>query len=774
MNQQNTAVMRAAILERVSTEEQTHGYGLDVQDDACRAYVERKGWRLHDVYKDEGVSGSLTKRPGFDRLMADVKAGLIDVVVVHKFDRVGRTGRAFWRWIWQLEDLETAIVSVTQEIDTTTTTGKFMLQQFAALAEMEYNLIRERTQGGLQKKAEAGGWPGGAPPYGYRIEGKGKRGSFLVIDENEAATLKAARKMAVEEGLNTREMAQRLNALGMFTRSGKPWSHSNLRAKLISESTLRAVVTFRNPKRAHAGHGATLNKDGTAKHGKTVTIKLDPVFTPDEVADLSAAMGRLGNGKPKPKPHGYPLSKRLFNEHTGCNSHHVGMARASRLGRWYRCKGLAAKYPGDPTCTCKVVDADAMEAAVWGEVVNLLGDPDRLKAMAAEWVGMTAGEQTNHADRIADLDRQIGERESALVRTVTDYAKLNLPPVALEAATRALTEELEQLQAMRDEAAAWLEETEATAQRARDLEALATTARTRLADMEPAEQAEVLALLDVRVTITGEIPKPRLGMACSVRDWFTANDRLVPDELTDEVYALVEPVIKAWEPEHPNRRLIPSRLMLDAMFYKARTGCRWEDLPERFGLWKSIHSRYKRWRADGTWHEIMAALPNTGQPLRTPSLVPPFRVEGRVDPRVLTDADAGAGAPPGETGVPGPATSGRSAGVHELLRQEAVLVTDAAEVIELVGDMGELAPDRRGPVLPRDLLDPAAHQVLDALPARVAADVDGIARGARTTRDDAVARLYELRALGYVERHGDDWKLTRQAVIPVGDGSDDH
>lgn len=125
-------------------------------------------------------------------------------------------------------------------------------------------------------------------------------------------------------------------------------------------------------------------------------------------------------------------------------------------------------------------------------------------------------------------------------------------------------------------------------------------------------------------------------------------------------------------------------------------------------------------------------------------------------------------------GVPGPATSGRSAGVHELLRQEAVLVTDAAEIIELVGDMGELAPDRRGPVLPRDLLDPAARQVLDALPTRVAAGVDGIARGARTTRDDAIARLYELRALGYVERHGDDWKLTRQAVIPVESGSDDH
>lgn len=121
-------------------------------------------------------------------------------------------------------------------------------------------------------------------------------------------------------------------------------------------------------------------------------------------------------------------------------------------------------------------------------------------------------------------------------------------------------------------------------------------------------------------------------------------------------------------------------------------------------------------------------------------------------------------------GVPGPATSGLSAGVHELLRGDATLVTDAAEVVELVGDMGELAPDRRGPVLPRDLLDAPARRVLAALPGSRTATADEIARGAQTTEDDAIARLYELRSLGYVERHGDGWKLTRQAMISVRGG----
>lgn len=94
-----------------------------------------------------------------------------------------------------------------------------------------------------------------------------------------------------------------------------------------------------------------------------------------------------------------------------------------------------------------------------------------------------------------------------------------------------------------------------------------------------------------------------------------------------------------------------------------------------------------------------------------------------------------------------------------------MLVTDPAEVVEVVGDMGQLAPERRGPVLPRDLLEVAARRVLAALPGRGTASAAAVARGAQTSPEDAVARLYELRSLGYVERHGDGWRLTRQAVI---------
>ncbi|MHA7959859.1 DNA-processing protein DprA [Streptomyces sp. L500] len=110
-------------------------------------------------------------------------------------------------------------------------------------------------------------------------------------------------------------------------------------------------------------------------------------------------------------------------------------------------------------------------------------------------------------------------------------------------------------------------------------------------------------------------------------------------------------------------------------------------------------------------------------------------------------------------GVPGPVTSGLSAGVHELLREGACLVTDADEITELIGDMGELAPERRGPVLARDLLPDAAARTLEAVPGKGGAELALIARNAGMGRDRTLGSLYELQALGFVERLGDQWQL---------------
>ena len=117
--------------------------------------------------------------------------------------------------------------------------------------------------------------------------------------------------------------------------------------------------------------------------------------------------------------------------------------------------------------------------------------------------------------------------------------------------------------------------------------------------------------------------------------------------------------------------------------------------------------------------------------------------------------------------VPGPVTSATSAGCHTLLREwgEAVCVTDTAEVLDLVGLIGDdLAPDRRGPVLDRDLLDPVTRDVLEAIPARGGTGSARIAVTAGVDLDTALASLGALSAGGFVERCAKGWRLRRRPL----------
>jgi DNA processing protein len=113
-------------------------------------------------------------------------------------------------------------------------------------------------------------------------------------------------------------------------------------------------------------------------------------------------------------------------------------------------------------------------------------------------------------------------------------------------------------------------------------------------------------------------------------------------------------------------------------------------------------------------------------------------------------------------GVPGPCFSELSVGVHAMIRTGATLVSDAAEVIELIGGIGtDLAPQRQGPVLPRDLLSPDAARVLDALPAGPdGVPLEAVARAAGLGSDPVLRHLYELASLGFVQRRGTHWRLT--------------
>ena len=145
--------IRAALYARVSTT--GHGQDVGLQLDELRQVAAQRGWVAAD-YVDEGVSGSKDRRPALDRMMADARAGKLDVVVVWRFDRFARNTAHLLAAMDEFRALGVSFVSLREQIDTSTPMGKAMFTIVSAISELERDLIRERVVAGVQRAKASG------------------------------------------------------------------------------------------------------------------------------------------------------------------------------------------------------------------------------------------------------------------------------------------------------------------------------------------------------------------------------------------------------------------------------------------------------------------------------------------------------------------------------------------------------------------------------------------------------------------------------------------
>src|SRR4051794_15876166 len=144
--------LRCAIYTRVSTDENLdQAYNsLHAQSDSCAAYVQSQqaeGWLLNpDRYQDGGFSGGSLERPALQRLLADIKAGQVDVIVVYKIDRLCRSLIDFAKLVEVMEAHEVTFVSVTQSFNTTNSMGRLTLNVLLSFAQFEREVIGERIR----------------------------------------------------------------------------------------------------------------------------------------------------------------------------------------------------------------------------------------------------------------------------------------------------------------------------------------------------------------------------------------------------------------------------------------------------------------------------------------------------------------------------------------------------------------------------------------------------------------------------------------------------
>jgi DNA invertase Pin-like site-specific DNA recombinase len=170
----DSRLYRAAIYARVST---INGQDPKMQTRELREYCERRGWKFAGEYVDEGISGSKDNRPDLNRLMADAHKRRFDAVVVWRFDRFARSVSHLLRALESFKSLGIEFVSLSEQVDTSTPTGKMVFTVLGAVAELERCLIAERVKAGLRNA---------------RAKGKRLGRPRVAVDVTRVASLRAA------------------------------------------------------------------------------------------------------------------------------------------------------------------------------------------------------------------------------------------------------------------------------------------------------------------------------------------------------------------------------------------------------------------------------------------------------------------------------------------------------------------------------------------------------------------------------------------------------
>lgn len=613
----NVKVAVAAYM-RVSTAEQKRRFGIPVQRHAIQALVERRPeWRLTEYRQDIGESGSTHTRPEFDALLEDISAGQVQVVAVHRLDRLGRTEAAIWRCIWQIEDAGAQVACCTDPLGDPGMDQWLTVDRLARDVEADYRRLVARTQAGRQLKAVGGGWPGGPPPYGYRLSGKGSFGSALEVDPAEARVVRLIADLLIEGEHTLTGLAEELDNRGI--RSGKHWTPANL-GRRLSSGTFLGEAVFRRADRQWGDHCTKVGSDGRPVHGESVSIPLPEILTAGRVEAVQEALAELSRPR-RNRIAEYPLTGRIGGR---CGLSYVGLFRGKDGLRTYRCSGIKGRV----SCGCVFLPADYVEHEVGKRVSEMLAampSGSRPGELAPTDVAVRA---SRHAERVALLDQFATRRRQYL----DEVRALAAPDHVVAAAAQQIESDLRVLGRIAAHARDWLREIEDLARRDGLLRAALAAPTPDILALPPREQRRMIELVDVRVEVADPAFRYREGTKCLTMRWHQRTGELIPPDPTDAQWKRVDQLLRARFSAHHFRSPLDLRSALTGMLHRLRTGILWDELPMRFGDRVKLRARQHSWLVSGVWGEIVRLLNDGGR--GTPVFeraVPPLVIRTALD-----------------------------------------------------------------------------------------------------------------------------------------------
>jgi DNA invertase Pin-like site-specific DNA recombinase len=400
--------LRCAVYTRKSSEEGLDQAfnSLDAQRDACEAYVasqRSEGWvAMHDRYDDGGISGATLERPALKRMLADIEAGLVDVVVVYKIDRLSRALMDFARLVEVFDANQVTFVSVTQSFNTTTSMGRLTLNILLSFAQFEREVIGERIRDKFAASRRRGMWMGGWAPLGYDIQDR-----KLVVNEAEAAQVRRIFAGFVELESGTR-LLRILHAERVTTKRGKPLTKADLYRMLSNRIYLGEAVHKGTP---HPGeHDAIVSQEAWA--AVHAVLQISPRVRRNHSAGETPSL----------------LRGLVFGADGRAMSPSHTRGKRGQIYRYYVSQSVLKGGAGDGPAIARV-PAGEIEALVLAQVRALLRQPEVVvgtwRAAGATLPGITEAEVVAALGHFAPLwDELFPSEQARIVRLLVDRVEI--------------------------------------------------------------------------------------------------------------------------------------------------------------------------------------------------------------------------------------------------------------------------------------------------------------------------------------------------------------
>ncbi|MDQ6732803.1 MAG: recombinase family protein [Nitrospirota bacterium] len=422
------AKLRCAIYTRKSSEEglEQDFNSLDAQREACEAFItsqKREGWVLvSDMYDDGGFSGGTIERPAFQRLLSDVSADKIDIVVVYKVDRLTRSLSDFAKIVDIFDKHTVSFVSVTQQFNTTSSMGRLTLNILLSFAQFEREVTGERIRDKIAASKKKGMWMGGLPSLGYDVKDR-----KLIVNKTEAETVRHIFRRYIELK-SVRELKEDLDGAGIVSKIRTASDGSRYGGQPLARGAIYLILQ----NRIYRGEIVHKDKSYPGEHEAIV----DEVLWNNVQAILSENRVDRANGKAGNEPN--LLMGILFDAH----GDRMSPTHANKKGTRYRyyisrslldgstkAQGAGQRIPAialeslvvrrvrdwlaEPAAILRVVQHAASDAVTQKRLIEraghfAAGDHDRGSEGLRPFLRSSIGRVQVHADRIditLDQDR---------------------------------------------------------------------------------------------------------------------------------------------------------------------------------------------------------------------------------------------------------------------------------------------------------------------------------------------------------------------------------